>query len=131
MVALDTGFFVAFMKGSEDAKSLWHKIKENKIKPIVSILTIGELLYILYREGRSKEIDIIIKRMVSTTEIINTDIEIIRKGAEIKHLQKIPYIDSLIGATAIVNGCKKLYTSDRKHMKNLQDYGIEIVFLRE
>ncbi|MBI3813491.1 MAG: PIN domain-containing protein [Nitrospinae bacterium] len=69
--------------------------------------------------------------MASTSEIIDTNITIVKKGAEIKHRQKIPYIDSLVGATAIVNGCKKLYTSDRKHMKGLKDYGLEVVFIRE
>ena len=131
MVALDTGFFVALMRGSGEAKSLWRGFKENKITPFVSVLTVGELSYILHREGKSNEADMIIKRMEAVTRIVDVDASIARKAAEIKHFKHIPYIDSLVGATAILTGCEKLCTSDRKHMKSLQAYGVEIVFVHE
>lgn len=131
MVAFDTGFFVAFMRGSKEAMALWRWIKEERIKPVVSTLTIGEIMYILYRENRNEDANGIVEKILHVAKVMPVDITIARKGAEIKYLQKIPYIDSLIGATAILNGCGKLYTSDRKHMSILKNYGLEVVTLHE
>ncbi len=50
MVALDTGFFIAMMRGNEDAKDLWKEFRDRRIRPIISVFTIGELFYILLKE---------------------------------------------------------------------------------
>lgn len=133
MVAVDTGFFIAMMRGSHKAVSLWQEMKKNKIKPVMSSLSIGELVYILYREGKEdEEIKGILIKMVRVIKVIDTSSIIATKGAEIKHKTKIPYIDSLITATAIMSNCKTIYTSDRKHMENIKDYyDIDVVIVRE
>jgi len=126
MVALDTGFFVAMMRGSKKAISLWREFKKEKIRPIISTLVVGELLYIFYREGKSKEAKEIVERMAGVGEVENVSVNVVTEGAGIKHSLGIPYVDALIGATALINGCKKLYTSDRKHMKRLEGKGITV-----
>lgn len=133
MVAIDTGFFIAMMRGSLKAQSLWHEMKENKIKPVISSFSIGELIYILYKQGKKyEEIEGILRRIMQVTRVVDTSSTIAIKSAEIKHKIKIPYIDSLIGATAILSNCKTIYTSDRKHMENIKDYyDVNVVIVRE
>lgn len=131
MVGVDTGFFIALMRGNEQARTLLHDLRREKLRAIVSVLCLGELLYILYREGRGNESAKIIRGIAGTMRIVNLDLEIVEEGAKIKDAKKIPYVYSLIGATAIVNGCKKLYTADTQHMTVLKDYGIDVVVIRE
>lgn len=131
MVAIDAGFFIALMRGHEQAREILRYLKKENTRAIVSVLSIGELLYVLYREGRGNEAARIIRIIARTMKISDVNMEIAEEGAKIKQAKKIPYVDSLIGATAIINSCKKLYTSDDKHMTALMDYGIDIVTIRE
>lgn len=131
MVALDTGFFVAMIRGSEEARSIWRGIRDSRIRPVISTLAVGELLYILYSENRKRESEGIVKKIMAVAEVIPVDMSVVLKGVEIKHSQEIPYVDSLIGATAMLSNCKVLYTSDRAHMKTLEDYGLKVVIVRE
>jgi len=132
VVAIDTGFFVAMMKGSQKAKNLWNRLRREKARPVVSTLVIGELIYILYRESLDHgEVEKIVNRVGRLSEVIPVNLSVVKKAAMIKHNYRIPYIDSLIFATALHAGCDKLYTSDRNHMDKLQAEGVEIVFCRE
>lgn len=131
MVALDTGFFIAMMRGNSEAIALWRWLKQNRLRPVISAITAGELLYVLYREKKKEEAEGIVERIFRIADAIPVDIEVAKKGAGIKHSQGMPYVDALIGATALSSGCQKLYTSDRNHMKSLKSYGLEIIIIRE
>jgi len=131
MVALDTGFFIAMMKGSREAQQLWHRLKDKQIVPLIPSLVVGELYYILLRENYGKKALSVINRISKIGKIIDIDLSIVLKGGEIKDRLKIPYIDSLIGAAAVVNNCSELYTSDKTHMTKLHHYGIKIQIIHE
>jgi predicted nucleic acid-binding protein len=131
MVVLDTGFFVSMLKGNHDAKDIWHKLREEGIRPIVSALTIGELLYILLRDRPLEAAQKVVDKIQTVGKVVAVGVDVARKGGELKDKHKVPYVDSLIVATVLLSGCEELITSDRKHMGILKEYGITVKILRE
>ena len=55
MVGLDTGFFVGLMKGDSKPVGFWSSLAEGDNLPVVSMLTLGELLYISFRLGQPNQ----------------------------------------------------------------------------
>lgn len=120
------------MRGNRDVKKLWNGFRKNKIKPVISVLVIGELIYILYRENREQtEVAKIVDKLISLSDVVSVDISVVKKAAEIKHRYRIPYMDSLIFATALKKGCSKFYTSDRNHMSKLKKENTEVILCHE
>ena len=74
MVALDTGFFVAMIRGSKKAISLWREFRKEKIRPVISTLIAGELLYIFYKEGKSEEAKEMVGKMARVGEDVKSSI---------------------------------------------------------
>ncbi len=130
MVVLDTGFFVSMMKGNDEARDIWYDLRDKGIKPTISSLTIGEVLYIILQDRPFEVANEVIDKIQRVGKIIPVDIDVAKKGGELKYRHKIPYVDSLIAATALLTGCKRLITSDRKHMEILEGYGITVKILR-
>ena len=52
MVGLDTGFFVGLMNSESNSIEFWASLAESDTLPVVSVLTLGELLYIAFRIGQ-------------------------------------------------------------------------------
>ena len=52
---IDTGFFVGLMKGDLKSIEFWASLVERDALPVVSMLTLGELLYISFRLGQPDE----------------------------------------------------------------------------
>src|ERR1700741_217784 len=101
MVALDTGFFVSMMRGNKKAISLWREFKQEKIRPIVSTLSLGELLYLFYSEGKGEEAKEMIYNIGRVGKVENVSIDVVIKGASIKHSLGIPYVESRFPARAL------------------------------
>ena len=115
MVGLDTGFFVAIMKGDERAVALWDDLGLRSDPPIVSVLTLGEILYVSYRAGdpvRGREM---VKGIEMACAVKDVDLGIVRKAAGRKQSRSIPYVDSVILATFLVEGCHEIHTTDPNH----------------
>lgn len=128
MVGLDTGFFIALMKKDEKAKQFWSRLSSSEDFPIVSVLTLGEILYFSYRVGKSAQGKKIVKGIDTACSVKVVDRDIIEKAAALKHGRGMPHVDSLILATFLISGCKEIHTTDKNHFKNIGQKGLNVVF---
>jgi predicted nucleic acid-binding protein len=120
MVGLDTGFFVALMEGEERAVALWDELSLRSDPPIVSVLSLGEILYLSYRAGRPAQGRRMVQGIEMACSVKDVGQETVLKAAGLKHGRGIPYVDSLILATFLLGGCDEIHTSDRGHFKRRQ-----------
>jgi len=128
MVGLDTGFFISYMKKESAAINCWDSLSRSDIPPIVSLLTIGELLYISFRLNKPEIGKQIINTIDIATNVLPVNREIVEKAAALKAGRGIPYIDSLILATFIISGCREIHTTDKKHFSNFNIKGVKIIY---
>ena len=115
MVGLDTGFFVAIMKGNDRAVGFWDELGLRSDPPVVSVLTLGEILYLSYRAGdpvRGREMA---KGIEMACAVKDVNPNIVRKAAGLKQSRSIPYVDSVILATFLDEGCDEIHTTDPNH----------------
>ncbi|MCP4664920.1 MAG: type II toxin-antitoxin system VapC family toxin, partial [Deltaproteobacteria bacterium] len=96
MVGLDTGFFIALMRNSKGVKKAWKGIREQEAFPIVSVLTIGEILYLTYRIGEPEQGHKMVKGIGLAASVQAVDQNITEKAAGLKHGRGMPYVDALI-----------------------------------
>ena len=130
MVGLDTGFFVALMSGDEKATKFWSSFSDTDTLPIVSILTIGELLYISFKVGEPAKGKSLVQSIYDVTRVLVPDREIIEKAAALKAGRGIPYVDSIILATFLLSNCDEIHTTDRSHFSEIKNKGLIISFYR-
>ncbi len=128
MVGLDTGFFISLMKNSKGVKEAWKGIREQEAFPIVSILTIGEILYLAYRIGEPEQGHKMVKGIGLAASVQAVDQNITEKAAGLKHGRGMPYVDALILATFFEAKCKEIHTTDRVHFRNLGQKGIRFIY---
>jgi len=130
MVGLDTGFFIAHMNNESAAIAFWKELAQADTPPVVSILTIGELLYIGYRLNKPGISRKIVESIYTATNVLSIDQDIVEKAAALKAGKGMPYIDSLILATFLKAGCKEIHTTDKKHFSGVNVKGLKLVFHR-
>jgi predicted nucleic acid-binding protein len=128
MVGLDTGFFVEMIKGDEAVIELWKQYNTRDTSPVVSVLTLGELLYLSYRTGTPEVGRALIDNIDIAARVIPVDRKITDKAAALKAGRSIPYTDALILATFLLNDCKTIHTTDRNHFSQIKNKGIKFVF---
>ncbi len=114
----DTRFFFDYFY-SEDTdlvKRLSQEVKSTKEK-LVSVLTIHELHHIsMKRSGR--EVAALRSHTISAEfRLVDVDYAIAVQSAELRSTRKMPMADSVIAATAQVNGCTLV--SDDPHFKEI------------
>lgn len=128
MVGLDTGFFVEMIKGDEAVIDLWRKYNASDNPPVVSVLTLGELLYLSYRIGTPEVGRALVESIDIAARVVTVDREIIERAAALKAGRAIPYTDAIIIATFLLNDCKTIHTTDRNHFSEIKNKGIRFVF---
>ena len=128
MVGLDTGFFVEIIKGNQDIIDIWQNLSKGDTLPIVSVLTLGELLYIAYRTGTHSAGKDLVDNIDFSCRVIPVDRKIIEKAASLKAGRGIPYIDAIILATFMLSKCRTIHTTDRKHFSEIKNKGISFIF---
>lgn len=128
MVGLDTGFFVGMIKGNQNIIDIWEDLNSGDTLPVVSVLTLGELLYISFRSGTPDVGKALVDNIDLASRVISVDRQIIEKAAALKAGRAIPYIDAIILATFMLNECRTIHTTDRNHFSEIKNKGIEIVF---
>ena len=126
MILLDTDVCIEILRGNE---LVVEKRSDSDERVAISFMTIGELFYGAERSNyRSKNINLV-EEFILTVEIINTDVEILKKFGELKaDLYKknilLPDADILIASTAMTN-CSKLITGNIKHFNRFENLNIE------
>jgi predicted nucleic acid-binding protein len=128
MVGLDTGFFIGLMKSESNPIELWASLAESDTLPVVSMLTLGELLYIAFRIGQPGKGKKLVDSIDNSARVIPVDRPIVEKAASLKAGRGIPYIDSIILATFMLAGCKEIHTTDRSPFAEMKNKGISFVF---
>ena len=128
MVGIDTGFFVGLMKGDSKPIEFWASLAESDTLPVISMLTLGELLYITFRIGQPGKGKELVDSLDKSARVMPVDRPIVTKAASLKAGRGIPYIDSIILATFMLAGCKEIHTTDRNHFAEIKNKGISFVF---
>ncbi len=128
MVGLDTGFFIAHINGEPAALSFWNELAQSDLPPVVSLLTIGELLYIGHRLNKPAVTRKVVESIHMATNVLSIDLDIVDKAATLKAGRGMPYIDALIFATFLKAGCTEIHTTDKKHFSGIHMKGVKLVF---
>ena len=128
MVGIDTGFFVGLMKGDSKPIKFWASLVDSDTMPVVSMLTLGELLYISFRLGQPDKGKELVDSIDKSARAMPVDRPIVEKAASFKAGRGIPYVDSIILATFLLAGCREIHTTDRKHFAGVENKGISFVF---
>jgi predicted nucleic acid-binding protein len=128
MVGIDTGFFIGLMKGDSKPFDFWTSLADSDTLPIISMLTLGELLYISFRIGQPDKGKELVDSIDKSARVLPVDRPIVEKAASLKAGRGIPYIDSIILATFMLSGCREIHTTDRNHFTEIKNKGISFVF---
>ncbi len=128
MVGLDTGFFVGLMKADQRAITAWQALSAGDSLPVVSVLTLGELLYISFRTGKPEIGKEMLHSIASAAQVVDVTRQIVEKAAALKAGRMIPYVDSIILATFMQTGCNEIHTSDRNHFSEMKNKGLAFIF---
>jgi predicted nucleic acid-binding protein len=128
MVGIDTGFFVGLMKGDSKPVEFWTSLADSDRLPVISMLTLGELLYISFRIGQPDQGKELVDSIDKSARVLPVDRPIVEKAASLKADRGIPYIDAIILSTFILSGCREIHTSDRNHFTEIKNKDISFVF---
>lgn len=127
MVGLDTGYFIGMIKGEKGIIAHWEVLKAGETIPRVSVLTLGEILYLTIRVGKPEQGRRMIEGIENTAMVLNVDRQIVERAATLKAGHGIPYIDSIIIASFLENNCKEIHTKDRNHFGEIRNKGTTVV----
>ncbi|OQC48278.1 MAG: PIN domain protein [Deltaproteobacteria bacterium ADurb.Bin026] len=127
MVGLDTGYFLGLIQGDTNIVKHWEGLKAQEIVPYVSVLTLGEILYLTIRIGKPEQGRRMTEGIEKTSSIVDMNKQIVERAAALKAGRGIPYVDSVIIASFLENGCKEIHTKDRKHFGEVKGKGLKIV----
>jgi predicted nucleic acid-binding protein len=127
MVGLDTGYFVGMIQGEKSIIAHWEKLKASETIPYISVLTLGEILYLTIRVGKPDQGRKMIAGIEKTSMVIDVDKKIVERAAALKAGRGIPYVDSIIIASFLENGCKEIHTKDRNHFEEIKTNGTKII----
>lgn len=128
VVGLDTGFFIALMKGDGGARDLWASLSEGDRLPVVSLLSLGELLYLAYRIGSPETGRELVEGIDRSARVMPVDRRVVEKAASLKAGRGIPYVDAMILATFMIAGCVEIHTTDRGHFADVPNQGLTFHF---
>jgi predicted nucleic acid-binding protein len=128
MVGIDTGFFIGLMKGDPKPIQFWASLIDSDTLPVISMLTLGELLYISFRIGQPDRGKELVDSIDKSARVIPVDRPIVEKAASLKAGRGIPYIDSIILSTFMLTGCREIHTTDRNHFTEIKNKDISFVF---
>jgi predicted nucleic acid-binding protein len=127
MVGLDTGYFVGIIQGEKNIIKHWEGLKTREIIPFVSVLTLGEILYLTIRVGKPEQGRKMVEGIEKMSNVVDVNKQIVERAAALKGGRGIPYVDSIIIASFLENGCKEIHTKDRNHFEDVKNKGLKIV----
>ncbi len=122
MILIDTDMCIEILRGNKDVIKEREKSDETIA---ISFMTITELYYGAEKSQNSPKNIGIVDAFLLTVIIINTDLEILKKFGELKHILYknnflLPDADILIAATTFTK-CSKLVTGNTKHFKHFEN----------
>ncbi len=127
MVGLDTGYFMGMMTGDKGIIKHWEDLKGEEAAPCVSVLTLGEILYLTIRIGKPQYGKKMVEGIEKTCTVLDVNKTVVERAAALKGGHGTPYIDSIIIASFLENGCGEIHTKDRKHFGSVKDKRTKVV----
>ncbi len=113
---LDSGFFIALYQGREEALNLWEKLQDEDL--IACILSGYEFFKVLMSRGEPmRELEEFWHTVEDACEILPVDGKAIREAAKLERTYCLGGLDSLILATLLNGGCRRILTTDGKWKK--------------
>ena len=111
-------------------QQIWQDAALGQFELVMSVLSINEVLVILYRQGKLAEADRFRSLVYSSpwVRIVPVSISIAEKSAGYRHGLGLSTIDSFILATVVEENCDELLTTDR-HFVAAESQGIVKVTL--
>ena len=103
--------------GFERVEQVLQSALRNQVSILISVLNWGEVFYLLWqRRGEDKARQTIAKLSRLPVQIVTVDFPQAMKAGELKAVHKIPYVDCVTAALAVLNQAV-LVTSDRDFEK--------------
>jgi len=130
-IGIDTGFFVEFLRGNEQAKNVWNGFLADQNEAVCSAMSLFEIEKLGLR-GMFEKILInqIIDRILIVCKIVWFDNRaLIGLAANMSHGLGIPAADAIILASFINQECREIYTTD-KHLEAYKKKGVHIINLK-
>jgi len=126
MILLDTDVCIEILRGNQQVIEQRSNCDE---RVAICFMTVGELYYGAERSDNKAKNDNLIEEFLLSIDIINTDIEIVKKFGKLKaNLYDkdimLPDADILIAAVAL-SKCSKLITGNTKHFEKFQNLTTE------
>ena len=127
MVGLDTGYFVGIIQGEKNIIKHWESLRTREVIPFVSVLTLGEIFYLTIHVGKPEQGRKMVEGIEKMSNVVDVNRQIVERAAALKGGRGIPYVDSIIIASFLENGCKEIHTKDRIHFEALKSKGLKII----
>ncbi|MBN1410912.1 MAG: type II toxin-antitoxin system VapC family toxin [Spirochaetales bacterium] len=126
MILIDTDVCIEILRGN---RQIMNRRREYGGNVAVSFMTAGELFYGAGKSGHSAVNRHLVTEFLLVTEIIESDIDIMRRFGIIKAELKtrnemLPDADIIIGATALEK-CEKLITGNTGHFNRIPGLKVE------
>lgn len=126
MILLDTDVCVEILRGN---KNVIHKRRINEDIIAISFMTVAELFYGAEKSNNIEKNYSLVEEFLLTVEIIESDIDILKKFGELKSKLSRVYnliadADIFIGATALIK-CNKLITGNMNHFNRIEGLRLE------
>jgi predicted nucleic acid-binding protein len=103
--------------GAQRVRTILHEAHQQRTAVFISVLNWGEVFYLLWqRRGEEKAHRTLAGLLLLPLQIVPVDLAQAMKAGELKAVHKIPYVDCVAAALAIVQKAT-LVTSDRDFEK--------------
>ena len=114
LLGADTGFFVSYANNHARALEIWQELTDGLHTPVVSTLTINEILVYFYKRGNGDNgqewVDLMVE--AHNIQVVPVSVEIAVCSARYRHGMGLPTVDSVILATFLDRRCEKMLSTD-------------------
>jgi predicted nucleic acid-binding protein len=122
-VFLDTNILVYLYSEDEPEKQFVALQIFDKVHCVTSTQVLNEFCSVCLRKlgMSSKEVLLSINEIIENCEICYIDMETIQQALSVKGKYRFSYYDCLVLASALLNGCKNLYSEDMQHNQLIEE----------
>jgi predicted nucleic acid-binding protein len=118
---------MGMMLGDKAIIKHWEDLKEKETVSCVSVLTLGEILYLTIRIGKPQQGKKMVEGIEKACTVLDVNKAVVERAAALQGGHGTPYIDSIIIASFLENGCREIHTKDRKHFGEVKSKGTMVV----
>jgi tRNA(fMet)-specific endonuclease VapC len=126
MILLDTDICIEILRGNKTVIDHYQHADE---RAAISFMTVGELFYGAEKSTFKESNQHVVEEFLLSIDVINSDIEILRKFGEIKAALSRNHVSladaSLFIASTALTKCSKLITGNIKHYHRIENLVME------